>query len=51
MRIQLPFLLTTLATLVGLSSQDKHITDILAVAERHKKPIIADEVYAEMVSD
>ena len=28
----------------------QHITDILAVAERHKKPIIADEVYAEMVS-
>ena len=28
----------------------QHLLDILAVAEKHKVPIIADEVYADMVS-
>ena len=34
----------------GSSYSRQHLTDILAVAERHRLPIIADETYAWMVS-
>lgn len=27
----------------------QHLLDIISIAERHKVPIIADEVYADMV--
>ena len=29
----------------------KHLLDILALAEKHRVPIIADEIYADMVNN
>ena len=33
----------------GAVYSKEHILDIIAVAEKHKLPIITDEVYADMV--